>query len=297
MRFMMMIKADKNTEAGVLPDEKILAAMGEYNNELVKAGALLGAEGLQPTSKGFRITNSGGKITVTDGPFTEAKEIVAGYWIIQAKSKQEAIEWAKRVPFEAGESPATAGGVGQIEIRQLFEVDDFPVNENESGWREEEEAFRAQNQGLAPVEIPGTLRYLMTFMADERSEAGVLPDEKVLSEMGGLMGEMADKGVLLAGEGLQPSSKGARVYFSNGKRTVTDGPFAEAKELIGGFCMIRVNSKEEAVEWARRGIAIHGDGECEVRQVFQASDFPAELMEKVPEVFEAEREFRERASQ
>src|SRR5258708_31376028 len=100
MRFMMIIKGDKDTEAGVMPDEKLLAAMGKYNEELAKAGVLLDLSGLQPTSKGARIKFSGGKPKVIDGPFTEAKEVIAGYWLIQVKSKEEAIEWAKRIPFD-----------------------------------------------------------------------------------------------------------------------------------------------------------------------------------------------------
>ncbi len=119
MRFMMIVKANKESEAGVMPDEKILAAMGKYNDELMKAGALLDLSGLQPTSKGARVTFSRGKPKVTDGPFTEAKELVAGYWLVQMKSKAEVIEWAKRVPFEEGE----------IEIRQLFELEDFTPGE------------------------------------------------------------------------------------------------------------------------------------------------------------------------
>ncbi len=119
MRFMMLVKASKESEAGVMPDEKILSAMGKYNEELAKAGALLDLSGLQASSKGARVEFSGGKRKVIDGPFTEAKELIAGYWLIQAKSKEEAIEWAKRVPFEDG----------QIEIRQLFELEDFAPGE------------------------------------------------------------------------------------------------------------------------------------------------------------------------
>jgi hypothetical protein len=119
MRFMVIVKADKDSEAGVLPDEKLLAEMGKYNEELVKAGVLLAAEGLQPSSKGARVKFSGSKRTVTDGPFTEAKELIAGFWLIQVKSKEEAIEWVKRAPnpFPGKES--------EIEIRQVFEADDF----------------------------------------------------------------------------------------------------------------------------------------------------------------------------
>lgn len=115
MQFMVLVKADKSSEAGVLPDEKILAEMLKFNEELAKAGVLRAGEGLHPSSKGARITFSGKKRNVVDGPFTEAKELIAGYWLWQVKSKEEAIEWATRIPFEGGE----------VEIRQVFEADDF----------------------------------------------------------------------------------------------------------------------------------------------------------------------------
>ena len=116
MRFMVIVPASKESEAGVLPDTKILAEMGTFNEELVKAGVLLAGEGLHPSSKGARIKFSGGKTTMTDGPFTESKELIAGFWLIQAKSMEEAIAWMKRAPF---------GGGVEIEIRQVFEAADF----------------------------------------------------------------------------------------------------------------------------------------------------------------------------
>ena len=119
MRFMLLVKASKESEAGVMPSEQLLADMAKYNEELVKAGVMLAGEGLQPSSKGARVRFSGGKATVTDGPFTEAKELVAGFWLIQVRSKEEAIEWVKRCPPPAG------GGEGEIEIRQVFELEDF----------------------------------------------------------------------------------------------------------------------------------------------------------------------------
>jgi len=123
MRFMMIVKATKDSESGVLPGEKILAAMAKYNEELQKAGLLLDLSGLQPSSKGARVTFKGGKRSITDGPFTEAKELIAGYWVIQAKSLEEAVEWAKRAPMDAD------GGDAEIEIRQLFELEDFTPGE------------------------------------------------------------------------------------------------------------------------------------------------------------------------
>ena len=118
MRFMVIVKADKNSEAGVMPDEKLLTAMGKFNEELVKAGVMLAGEGLHPSSKGARVKFSGDKRTVVDGPFAETKELVAGFWIWQVKSKEEAIEWVKRCP-----NPMP--GDSEIEIRQIFEAEDF----------------------------------------------------------------------------------------------------------------------------------------------------------------------------
>src|SRR5438093_10568648 len=118
MRFMMIVKANKDSEAGVLPDEKLIAAMTKYNQELGKAGMLIDLAGLQPSSKGARVRFSGEKRTVIDGPFAETKELIAGFWLIQVKSKEEAIEWVKRCP---NPSP----GESEIEIRQVFEADDF----------------------------------------------------------------------------------------------------------------------------------------------------------------------------
>jgi hypothetical protein len=115
MRFMILVKANEESEAGVLPDEAALTAMGKFNEELVKAGVMLAGEGLQASSKGARVKFSQGKRTVIDGPFTETKELIAGFWLWEVKSREEAIEWVKRAPFEEEE----------IEIRQVFEADDF----------------------------------------------------------------------------------------------------------------------------------------------------------------------------
>ena len=124
MRFMIIVKATKDSEAGVMPEESLMAAMAAYHEELVKAGVLLDASGLQPSSKGTRIKYSGGKRTIVDGPFAEAKELVAGYTLIQVKSREEAMEWAKRFPNPSGEHAD-----GEIEIRQLYELEDFGPSE------------------------------------------------------------------------------------------------------------------------------------------------------------------------
>jgi hypothetical protein len=133
MRFMVIVKANKDTEAGVLPSQEELAEMGKYNEELAKAGVMLAGEGLQASSKGARVRFSGKKRTVIDGPFAEAKELVAGFWLWQVRSKEEAIEWLKRAPFKEGE----------VEIRQVFEAEDFGP-EFTPELREQEERVRQQ---------------------------------------------------------------------------------------------------------------------------------------------------------
>jgi hypothetical protein len=122
MRFMMIVKASKDSEAGVMPSEALFSAMGKYNEELMKAGVLVELAGLQPSSKGTRIKFSGGKRTVVDGPFTETKELIAGFWIINVKSREEALEWAKRAPAPHEDQER---GEGEIELRQFFELEDF----------------------------------------------------------------------------------------------------------------------------------------------------------------------------
>jgi hypothetical protein len=266
---MLLVKASRDFEAGVLPDEKRLSEMATYREELAKAGALLGCERLQPSSKGVRVRYANGEFKVIDGPFAETKELAAGFCLIQAKSKEEAIAWAKRIPFQEGE----------VEVRPLFEVEDFPVDpaERPDGWREKEQVFR---DAPPPARKPGTIRYLGLLKADKDTEAGILPDERVLAAMGAFMEEGVKSGVFLAGEGLQPSSKGARVRFSGSKRTVIDGPFAETKELVAGYAVLQFTSKAEAIEWTRRFVQVDAPGrlgaesECELRPIFEFEDFP-----------------------
>jgi hypothetical protein len=132
MRFMVIVKANKESEAGVLPSEKMLADMGKYNEQLVKAGVMLAGEGLHPSSDGARVRFSGGKTTVIDGPFAETKELVAGFWLWKVKSRQEAIEWLKKAPFEDGE----------VEIRQIYETEEFAASDPSGKIREQENRLR-----------------------------------------------------------------------------------------------------------------------------------------------------------
>jgi hypothetical protein len=145
MRFMVMVKANRNSEAGVMPSEELMREMGKFNEELVKAGVMLAGEGLQSSSKGARVYFSGKNRTVTDGPFAETKELVAGFWIWKVNSLQEAIEWAKRCPNPTGEE-------GQLEIRQIFEIEDFgpaatpEIREQESRLREQSKQLLKQSR-------------------------------------------------------------------------------------------------------------------------------------------------------
>jgi hypothetical protein len=134
MRFMVIVKANKDSEGGALPDEKILTEMGKFNEQLSKAGVMLAGEGLQPSSKGVRVRFDGSKRTVIDGPFAETKELIAGFWLWQVKSREEAIEWLKRAPFDGGT---------EVEIRQVFETEDFGEAFTPE-LREQEERIRAQ---------------------------------------------------------------------------------------------------------------------------------------------------------
>jgi len=142
MRFMVMVRATRDSEAGVMPDEKLLADMGRFNEELVKAGIMLAGEGLQPSSKGARVRFSGSSRTVIDGPFAETKELIAGYWMWRCKSLQEAIEWVRRAPNPFADQDS------EIEIRQVFEAEDFG-EEFTPALREQEERLRARTAELA----------------------------------------------------------------------------------------------------------------------------------------------------
>lgn len=267
MRFMMLVRSTKDYEANIWPDEKLEAELAKYTEELVKAGARIDGARLQPSSQGARVHYAKGKFTVLDGPFTETKELIAGFCMIEAKSLAEAIAWAKRVPFQDGE----------VEVRPLFELSDFPADpaEQPDGWRDKEEQFRA---ALAPARRPGTIRYMGILKADKNTEAGVMPEEKSLAAMGAFIEEGVKAGVFLSGEGLQPSSKGARIQYSGSKRTVTDGPFAETKELIAGYAILQFASKVEAIEWTKRFVEVDAPGrlgaesECEIRPLVEGSD-------------------------
>jgi hypothetical protein len=292
MRFIMMVKSDPSSEAEALPDQALLAKMTTFNEKMVNAGVMKGGEGLRASAAGARVRfgGKGNRTTAVDGPFAEARELVGGFWQVETASLEEAISWARESPFEGGE----------VEIRQLYELSDFPADPSEKadGWREQERAFReggappAANTGAgpdassdavpaAPARQPGTKRFMLMLKSDRLTESGALPTPKALAEMGALMTELATSGAFLGGEGLKPSSKGAKVRFSGAKRTVIDGPFTEAKEMIAGYLIIQVPSKEDAVALAKRWLKIHVEtaaepidaSEIEIRQLQEMEDY------------------------
>lgn len=290
MRFMVLVKSNPEAEAGILPDEKLLSEMGTYNETLMKAGVLLAADGLRESAKGARIGYSKGKVSVVDGPFTEAKELVAGFWLIDAKSKQDAVAWLEKAPFRDG----------QVEIRPLFELEDFPVDPSEQpgGWRDKEAEAR-KTLPLQTTRGSKKMRFLGFVMADDDTEAGVMPKEEDLTAMGAFMEEALRAGVILGGEGLKPSSEGVRIYYDGSKRRIVDGPFAESKELVAGYSILAVDSKEEAIEWSKRfvqvdaGVRPSREARCEIRLIAELEDFPVSPEEKPGGWRDLERKLRD----
>jgi hypothetical protein len=238
MRFIVMHKQSGESEAGVPPSPELIAEMGKFMGEAMRAGVVLSGEGLQPSTLRVRLKFSGGARTVTHGPYSGSNELAAGLTMIKVRSKEEAIFWASRIGEAVGDV--------EMEVGQIKEPWDL---------------------GLCPRPEDAPMRFLVVRKADRNSEAGVSPALENLTE------EMRKAGVFLSAERLQPSSKGTRLRFSRGKHTVIDGPFAESKELIGGFAMLQVKSKGEAIEWAI-GFAnvlyeadVTGDLEVDVLQV------------------------------
>lgn len=278
MRFIILRKADADTEAGVMPGEALIAAMTEYNELLLKAGAMEGGEGLHPSSKGLRVKFSGGKPHLIDGPFAEAKELVAGFTMIDVESKQAAIDWVKRWP------PLDGGGNAEIEIREVG------CAAGMEGHRPAAESSAAPQDGPAPGPAPG--RYMVILKATPETEAGYLPDQAHLDRMTRRNLESVRSGMMVAGDGLQPSNRGTRVKFSGGKPKVIDGPFAEAKELVAGFWILQARTREEIVEWVKTYPFPLGDeATVEIRKVFEAADFGEAF---TPELREAEERQRAR---
>jgi hypothetical protein len=274
MSFMILIKADEDTEAGVLPSEQLLTEMGAYNEQLVNAGVMVVGEGLHPSSRGVRVRFAGERTAVIDGPFAETKELLAGFWLWNVASKEEAIEWLKRCP-----NPTGADAV--VELR-------------EAGCPSGLEGVGPQAPSASPA---GARRYMVLIKSDRDMEAGVNPGNERLAAMARRNAEAVQEGTLLLAQGLQPSSKGSRVRFSGHARTVLDGPFAETKELIAGFWLIQAASMAEAIAWVERYPYPRdrdAEYEIEIRPVFGAEDFGEVL---TPELRAQEERLRARATE
>jgi hypothetical protein len=271
MRFIIMVKSDDSSEAGVPPTPALIAEMEKFNAEATKAGVMLSGEGLHASSKGARVRFESGKFTVTDGPFAEAKELVGGFWLIEAKSKSDALDFAKSVPFQGG----------TVEVRPLYGSEDFPPDPEVAGtenWREKEEGFRDQ----APAQTSRgkkKMRFMSFLKGDKFTESGVMPKTESLEKMGAFVEEAIKAGVFLAGDGLKPTAQGAKVVYDGTKRTIIDGPFTESKEIIAGYTILAVDSKEEAIEWTKRFCKVDAEirdipsVECELRLLVEPEDF------------------------
>jgi len=259
MRFMLIVKSDAKTEAGEMPDAEFMAAMGKYNEELIRKGAFVSAEGLQPSSRGARLSLLDGKRTLTKGPLPKPESLAAGYWIIKADSKEEAIDWAKKAPFQSG----------QVEIRQLFEP-----------WGDPSGGPSTANEYAAQTPKPSgepMKRFFGIGFATAESEAGIPPTMESMAAMEEFMAKKAATGSLLGGEGLMRSAFGARVDYSGSQGTVTDGPFVETKELIAGFGLIQARSLDDAIQegWEFLEVVEQKPGEERTSEIREIFDFPA----------------------
>ena len=237
MRFIWMHKADEASEADVPPSAELIARVGRLMEEMAKSGVLLAGEGLQPSSTRVRLKFSGGERTLTQGPLSGSNEVLAEFAIVRMKSMDEAIEYASRFGRAAGEA--------EIDIGQVKEPWDL---------------------GLCPKPPEPTTRFMIMHKADRNFEAGPVADSSEINLIETLTEEKAD--ALLSAERLQPSSMGKRLRFSEGKFRIIDGPFTESKELIGGYCIVEVKSRDDAIAWALRFAQVLGgsrvDGEVEL---------------------------------
>lgn len=238
MRFMIMHKMTDELEKGLPPSPAVIEGVNQLIGEAVKDRIFVGGEGLKPTSTRVHIAYKAGKRTITDGPFTEAKELVAGFALMRVRSMQEAIGWCDRF----------ASVIGDVELFM------GPVVE-------------AWDLGMMPKPADAPLRVLSMHKMDERAENDAPPDPQLMATMGALIEEMTKAGVLEATGGLASTKKGARIRFDGGKRTVIDGPFTESKELVAGYAILDLPSKAAAIEWAMRFGEIVRVHEVEVRQM------------------------------
>jgi hypothetical protein len=238
MRFMVMHKMTDEMEKGLPPDPAIIEGVDKLVREGLKEKAFVSGEGLKPSSQRTHIAYKNGKRTITDGPFTEAKELIAGFALMRVRSKEDAVAWCDKF----------AAVIGDVELFLGPVVEPWDL-------------------GMMPKPANPPLRFLSMHKMDERAENEAPPDPKLMAKMGALIEEMSKAGVLQATGSLASTKKGARIRFEGGKRTVIDGPFAESKELIAGYAILDLPSKAAAIEWATRFGDVVKVNEVEVRQV------------------------------
>ncbi|HEY2512593.1 MAG TPA: YciI family protein [Polyangiaceae bacterium] len=239
MRFMVMHKMTEEMEKGLPPEPAVLEAVGKLVEDGAKQKVFVSGEGLKPSSQRTHVVYKKGKRTVTDGPFAEAKELIAGFCLMKVRSREEALVWCDRF----------AAVVGDVELHMGPVVEPWDL-------------------GFAPKPANAPLRYLSVNMMDARAETGAPPDPEVMAKMGALIEEMTKAGVLEATGGLESTKKGARIRFEGGKkRTLLDGPFAESKELVAGYAVLELPSMAAAIEWGTRFGEVVKVNEVEVRQM------------------------------
>jgi len=239
MKFMMLHKTDAYYENGGLPSKELIAGVGAMVGEMVKSGKLLAADGLRSSAEGVRLKFSGGKRTVIKGPLQGENEVIAGFAVMRVRSLDEAVEWASRY--------AAVVGAAALDIRPATEPWDIGLG--------------TKPEGLA------TRRYIAMHKADAKTEAGTPPTPQETARMEALIGEMKQAGVLLSTGALGPSSGAARLRNFGGKHTLVDGPFAESKELVGGFVILELDSRSAAIGWAKRYADVLGEVELDVLPV------------------------------
>lgn len=237
MRFMVMHKMTDEMERGLTPDPAVMEGVGQLIQDGMKENVFVSGEGLKPSSERVHIAYKNGKRTVTDGPFAEAKELVAGFGLMRVRSREEAIAWCDKFAAIIGDHELFMGPV--VEPWDL---------------------------GMMPKPNNAPLRFLSMQKLDERSPQAP-PDARKMAQMAALIEEMTNAGVLQAAGGLAGTKQGARVRFKDGKHTVIDGPFTESKELIAGYAILDLPSKTQAIDWATRFGRVVKVNEVEIREM------------------------------